>query len=69
MAFSYKYRLRSKNSKKFLKKSNSHLFYVSYFKFLYNYFLNFVVQKINYKIIKSEMVMLTEREKTDTDRL
>jgi hypothetical protein len=43
----------------------SHLFYVLYFKFLYNYFLNFVVQKINSKIIKCEIVILTERDKTD----
>jgi hypothetical protein len=43
----------------------SHLFYVLYFKFLYNYFLNFVVQKINSKIIKCEIVILTEKDKTD----
>jgi hypothetical protein len=33
-------RLRSKKSKKF---KTSSLFYVSYFDFLYNYFVNFIV--------------------------
>jgi hypothetical protein len=37
---------------------------VSYFKFLYNYFLNFIVKKINSKIIKYGMVVLIKREKT-----
>jgi hypothetical protein len=37
--------------------------------FLYNYFLNFIVQKINSKVVKSGMVMLTVREKADTDEL
>jgi hypothetical protein len=44
---------------------NFNLFYVLYFKFLYNYFLKFVIHKIN-----SEMVKLTVREKigvADTD--
>jgi hypothetical protein len=54
--FTYKYRLRSKKIK------CSRLFYVSYFKFLYNYFLNFIVQKINSKMVKSRMVVqLRER--------
>jgi hypothetical protein len=44
---------------------HSNLFYVSYFKFLCNYFLKFIVHKINSKMVKSEMVMLTEGEKTD----
>jgi hypothetical protein len=57
--------LKSKNSKNFKKNKTSHLFYVSYFKFLYNYFLNFVVQKINYKLAKYGIVVLTGREKTD----
>jgi hypothetical protein len=35
-----------------------------YFKFLYNYFLNFVVQKINSKIVKFGMVVLTKTEKS-----
>jgi hypothetical protein len=35
------------------------------FKFLYNYFLNFVVQKMNSKMFKCGMVALTGREKTD----
>jgi hypothetical protein len=42
-----------------------YLFYVSYFKFLYNYFLNFIVQKINSKIVKCEMVVLNWRENDD----
>jgi hypothetical protein len=41
------------------------LFYVSYFKFLCNCFLKFVVHKINSKMVKSGMVVLTEREKPD----
>jgi hypothetical protein len=45
------------------------LFYISYFNFLYNYFLNFVIQKINSKMVKSEMVVLTGREKADADGL
>jgi hypothetical protein len=43
------------------------LFYVSYFKFLCNYFLKFVVHKINSKMVKSWMVVLTEKEKADVD--
>jgi hypothetical protein len=61
--FTYKYCLRSKKIKP------SHLFYVSYFKFLYNCFLNFVVQKINSKMVKSGIVVLTRREKADADGL
>jgi hypothetical protein len=34
------------------------LFYVSYFKFLCNYFLKFLVYKINSEIIKSKMMEL-----------
>jgi hypothetical protein len=41
------------------------LFYVSYFKFLCNYFLKFIIQKINSKMVKSEMVVLTGRKNTD----
>jgi hypothetical protein len=41
---------------------NLNLFYVLYFKILFNYFLKFIIHKMNYKIVKSEMVMLTERE-------
>jgi hypothetical protein len=44
---------------------NSNLFYVLHFKFLYNYFLKFIVHKINSKMVKFKMIMLTEREKTD----
>jgi hypothetical protein len=40
---------------------NSNLFYMLYFKFLYNYFLKFIVYKINFEIVKSGMVNLTER--------
>jgi hypothetical protein len=36
-----------------------------YFKFLCNCFLKFVVYKINSEIVKSEMVVLTGREKAD----
>jgi hypothetical protein len=49
---------------------NSNLFYVSYFKFLYNYFLKFTIQNTNFEMIESAMVILTAREKsdvTDTD--
>jgi hypothetical protein len=38
---------------------------VSYFKFLYNYFLKFVVHKINSEMVKFVMMVLTERKKTD----
>jgi hypothetical protein len=41
--------------------SNFNLFYVSYFKILCNCFLKFIV----HKIVKSKMVKLTGREKTD----
>jgi hypothetical protein len=41
------------------------LFYILYFKFLCNCFLKFVAHKMNSKIIKSEIVVLTGREKTD----
>jgi hypothetical protein len=41
------------------------LFYVSYFNFLCNYFLKFIVHEMNSKIFKSEIVVLTERENTD----
>jgi hypothetical protein len=44
---------------------NSNLFYVSYYNFLYNYFLKSFVHKINFKIIKSRTVKLAEREKTN----
>jgi hypothetical protein len=54
-----------KNSKKSKKFKTSCLFYVSYFKFVYNCFLKFVIHKINFKIVKFEIVMLTGREKTD----
>jgi hypothetical protein len=43
----------------------SRLFYVLYIKFLYNCFLNCVVQKMNSKIDKCGMVVLTGRDKTD----
>jgi hypothetical protein len=49
---------------------NPNLFYVSYFKFLYNYFLKFTIQNTNFEMIESAMVILTAREKsdvTDTD--
>jgi hypothetical protein len=55
--------------KKSKKIKPSSLFYVSYFKFLYNYFLNFVVQKINSKMVKSGIVVLTRRDKVDADGL
>jgi hypothetical protein len=57
--FTNKYCLRSKISKKI---KPSHLFYVLYFKFLYNYFLNFVVPKINSKMVNSKMMVLRERK-------
>jgi hypothetical protein len=58
-----------KNSKKSKKIKPNCLFYVSYFKFLYNCFLNFIIQKINSKIFKSRMVVLIGREKADADEL
>jgi hypothetical protein len=36
-----------------------------YFKFLCNYFLKFVFYEINSKIVKFEIVVLIEIEKTD----
>jgi hypothetical protein len=36
-----------------------------YFKFLYNCFLKFIVHEINFEIVKSGMVVLTERKKAD----
>jgi hypothetical protein len=51
---------------KILKNSKlSRLFYLSCFKFLYNYFLKFVLHKMNSKMIKSRIVVLTGREKVD----
>jgi hypothetical protein len=44
---------------------NFNLFYVSYFKFLYNYFLKFVIHEINFEMVKSGMVVLTGRENND----
>jgi hypothetical protein len=41
------------------------LFYVLYFNFLCNYFLKFVVRKINFEMVKSGIVVLTRREKAD----
>jgi hypothetical protein len=40
---------------------NSNLFYMLYFKFLYNCFLKFIIYKINFGMVKSEVVNLTER--------
>jgi hypothetical protein len=40
---------------------NPNLFYVSYF----NFFLKFIVHKINSEMVKHEMVVLTRREKAD----
>jgi hypothetical protein len=34
-----------------------------------DYFLKFIIHELNYEMFKSEMVMLTGREKTDADRL
>jgi hypothetical protein len=44
---------------------NSNLFYVSYFKFVCNFFLKFIVNTTNSKIIKSRMIMLIKSEKFD----
>jgi hypothetical protein len=57
--FTYKYHLRSKQLKKL---KTRHLFYVSYFKFVYNYFLKFIIHEINSKIIKSKIMVLTMRD-------
>jgi hypothetical protein len=40
-------------------------YYIIYFSCNLIYFLKFVVHKINSKIVKSVMVVLTSREKTD----
>jgi hypothetical protein len=40
-------------------------FYVLCFKFLYNYFLKFVIHKMNSEMVKSGMVLLSGREKSD----
>jgi hypothetical protein len=40
---------------------NSNLFYVSYFKFLCNYFLKFIIHKMNSKIVKSGIVIDWEK--------
>jgi hypothetical protein len=40
---------------------NPNLFYISHFNFLYNYFLKFIVNKINFEMVKSRMVVLTRR--------
>jgi hypothetical protein len=41
------------------------IYFVSYFNFLYNYFFKFIVYKIHSEMVKSEMMILTRREKTD----
>jgi hypothetical protein len=41
------------------------LFYLSYFIFLCNCFLKFVVHKMNHEMFKSIMVVLNKREETD----
>jgi hypothetical protein len=40
-------------------------YYVLYFQFNVIYFLKFIVHKTNSKMVKSGMVKLTGREKTD----
>jgi hypothetical protein len=54
--------LRSKNSKKI---KTRRLFYVSCLNILYNYFLKFVVYKMNSEMFKFGMLMLTRRENVD----
>jgi hypothetical protein len=49
----------------FKKTKTSCLFYISYFTFYVIIFLNFVVHKIKFEIIKSRIVVLTVREKID----
>jgi hypothetical protein len=44
---------------------DSNLFYVSYFKFLYNFFLKFIVHKMNSKMVKPKIIKLIMRDKTD----
>jgi hypothetical protein len=34
-------------------------------KYLYNYFIKFIVHEKNFEMVKSKMVVLTRREKTD----
>jgi hypothetical protein len=41
------------------------LFYVSYFIFLCNCFLKFIVYKMNSKMVTSRMVVQTRKEKID----
>jgi hypothetical protein len=60
----------AKKSKK-LKNSKLVIYFMYHIlKILHNCFLNFIVQKVNYKMVKCEMVVLIETEKTgvaDTD--
>jgi hypothetical protein len=44
---------------------NANLFYVSYFKFVYNCFLKFIVHKIKSEMVTSQMVVLIGRENAD----
>jgi hypothetical protein len=44
---------------------DSNLFYVSYFKFLHNFFLKFVVHKMNSEMVKPKIIKLIRRDKTD----
>jgi hypothetical protein len=44
---------------------DSNLFYVSYFKFSYNFFLKFVVHKMNSEMVKPKIIKLIRRDKTD----
>jgi hypothetical protein len=39
---------------------NSNLFYVLYFKFLYNYFIKFIVHKINSEMISAPLEAVVE---------
>jgi hypothetical protein len=39
------------------------------FKIFIQLFLKIVIHKMNFEMIKSKMMMLTEREKTDADGL
>jgi hypothetical protein len=55
----YKYRL------KFKKFKTCHLFYVSCFKILYYCLLKFVGHKMNSKMVKSGIVVLTRRQMVD----
>jgi hypothetical protein len=47
------------------KNSNFPIYFMYHVLFVFNYFLKFIIHKMNYKIVKSEIMVLTRKEKTD----